>query len=469
MRERGGGSAAGVGDPAGGRSGAASDAIMRETSELPRGAGMPGWDHILKTPGRTQGGVPVGHPRRAGKIVRGASIRLERSRGLGTLLLLSLVSGCSGTDAPSAASVAGGGDAVLVENPLQGDGALWTVDPAPLWTLGSAQGDSTRIFTRITGLLPVGAGGFAVLDATPRTLRIHDREGGLLEVLGGEGMGRLELPATLLPGEGDTLVVHDVGLRQRLWFVPGEGYLRSEALEGGGRSVLGWLPGGERVVRVEEPLPQLLSPGMLERGVTVRIEGPDTPDVEVGRFPGIPLLVHSSGREGRTPDVSPLPFRSGPVVGVWNGRVVVSPGMGELTEYGVAGDPLRIIRTGVPPRRIPEQMLADIIQARTAAIPDPELRGRVQADLRAAGIPGEAPVFADLRVDPAGNLWLLAYRLPGDPVVQDWWVVDPEGRTLGRVRMPPRVSLRVAGLDDILGTTADDDGVIRIVRHALLK
>jgi len=358
---------------------------------------------------------------------------------------------------------------VRVENPPQGEGTLWTLDPTPLWTVGSAQGDSTRIFTRITGFLPVGEGGFAILDATPRSLRIHDREGGLLEILGGEGLGTLQLPATLLPGGGDTLVVHDVGLRQRLWFVPGGGYLRSEALEADGVGVLGWLPGGERVIRFEEPLPRPLPSGMLERSVVIRVEGPTAPGVEVGRFPGIPLWVHSSRGEGDSPEVTPLPFRAGPLVGVWNGRVVVSPGTGTLTEYGVDGEVLRIIRTGVPPRSIPGEVVAEIIRARTAALPDPLVAAQVQADLHEAGIPEAAPAFVDLRVDPEGNLWLLAYRLPGDPVVQDWWVVDPEGRTLGRVRMPPRVSLRVAGVDHILGTMADDEGVIRIVRHTLRK
>ena len=424
---------------------------------------MSRWDPI-------QGGVPVVHPQRAGQITRGGAFGRGAGRLLGTLLVLPLLPGCSSGDAPVPSSSQGGrGNTVLVENPLQAQPGPWSVDPTPVWTVGSGDGDSTGIYSRITGMLPVGEGGFAVLDATPRTLRIHDRDGRLLEILGGDGPGRLQLPSALLPGGGDTLVVHDVGVRQRLWFVPGEGYLRSEALEGSGRSVVGWLPGGERVIREEEPLPQPLPVGMLERSVTVRIEGATTPDVEVGRFPGIPLLVHASGREGQAPDVSPLPFRSGPLVGVWNGRVLVSPGTGELTEYGVAGDPLRIIRTGVPPRVVHEHAVADLILARTAAIPDPQVRSRVQADLRAVGNPGEAPAFADVRVDPAGNLWLLGFRLPGDPVVQDWWVVDPDGRTVGRVRMPPRVSLRVPGHDHILGTMADDEGVIRIVRHRLRK
>lgn len=362
------------------------------------------------------------------------------------------------------------GDALVVENGAPPSGPAWTVDSLPLWSIGEAGGDSAAIFSRITGVVPVGQGGFAVLDATPATVRIYDASGERIGVLGGRsgGPGALELPATLLPAGGDTLVVHDVGLRRRIWFHPGSGFLRDEPLELEGGTVVGHLPTGERVIRQDEGLPRPLPAGVLQRGVAFRLQDPAGGAAELGRFDGIPLLVHGTG-DGATPEVTPLPFHAAPMATPWNDGVVVVDGTPDLREYDRSGVLVRVIRTGIPAQPVTPAWIREFVRSRTGGIPDPAVRARIQEDLAAAPLPSHVPPFADLRVDASGNLWLLATRLPGDPPVQRWWVVAPDGRTRGEVRMPPRVSLRIPGEEVVLGSTADEAGVIRIVRHRLRR
>jgi len=393
-----------------------------------------------------------------------------------TILLAWLMAGCSGEPAPEEPPASPSLDfagALIVENGPPPAGAYGSVDSLPLWSLGQGEGDSIAIFSRITGVVPVGSGGFAVLDATPATIRLYDGEGVRTGVLGGrgEGGGSLDLPATLLPGGGDTLVVHDVALRRRIWFHPEGGFLREEPLGSPGRSVLGRLPSGEQLIRREEELPRPLPTGLLERRVAFLLEGgPAEPGqgVELGRFAAVPLVVHGPG-EGGTPEVTPVPFRAVPLAAPWNGGVVVTDGTGDLREYDASGALVRVIRTGIPLQPVQPAWVEGFILSRTGGIPDPALRARVQDDLSGVTFPTHVPAFADLRVDSSGRLWLLATRLPGEPPVQRWWVVDPDGETLGDVRMPPRVSLRIPGEDGVLGSVADDAGVIRIVRHRLRK
>lgn len=415
--------------------------------------------------------VLVDHRNAAGERWRGG--RWTPPGAWHIVLLGWLLSGCAPDPAPGeahSAPAADFGDARVVENAPPPVGPRWTVDSLPLWAIGQGEGDSIAIFSRITGVLPVGQGGFAVLDATPASIRVYDAGGALMEVLGGrgEGPGRLELPATLLWGGGDTLVVHDVALRRRVWFHPGSGFLKEERLEPGGRSVVGRLSTGEQVIRQEEELPRPLPTGVLQRSVVFRLEDGTGGGVELGRFRTVPLMVHGPGAGG-TPEVTPLPFHVAPMALPWNGGVVVADGTADLREYDTTGRLVRVIRTGIPQQPLMGAWAEDFVRSRTGGIPDPEVRARVQADLSAAPLPDQAPVFSNLQVDSSGNLWLLAARLPGEPAVQRWWVVDPDGTTLGSVGMPPRVSLRIPGEEVVLGSVADDEGVIRIVRHRLRK
>jgi hypothetical protein len=392
------------------------------------------------------------------------------------ILLGWLLAGCSGEPAPEEAPAAPSpdfGGAVVVENGPPPAGAYGSVDSLPLWSVGQGEGDSIAIFSRITGVVPVGSGGFAVLDATPATVRLYDGEGVRTGVLGGrgEGPGALDLPATLLPGGGDTLVVHDVALRRRIWFHPEEGFLREEPMGFAGRTVLGRLPSGEQLIRREEELPRPLPTGLLERSVSFLLEGGAEGAgeiVELGRFTAVPLVVHGAG-EGGTPEVTPVPFRAVPLAAPWNGGVVVADGTGDLREYDASGALVRVIRTGIPLQTVERAWVEGFVRSRTGGLPDPEVRARVQDDLSGVVFPPHVPAFADLRVDSSGRLWLLATRLPGEPAVQRWWVVQSDGQTLGDVRMPPRVSLRIPGEDRVLGSVADDAGVIRIVLHRLRR
>jgi hypothetical protein len=71
------------------------------------------------------------------------------------------------------------------------------------------------------------------------------------------------------------------------------------------------------------------------------------------------------------------------------------------------------------------------------------------------------PAYESLVADDAGNVWAYEARRPNDPR-RHWSVFDPQGRWLGTVRLPDRFWPQQVGPDWILGSQADEDGIVSI-------
>jgi hypothetical protein len=98
------------------------------------------------------------------------------------------------------------------------------------------------------------------------------------------------------------------------------------------------------------------------------------------------------------------------------------------------------------------------------------------------------PLFAELRIDPARNIWArrhdhvdavgfydysrFARGIPAPELAEDprnWMVFRPDGRWLGNVDMPPRFTVHEIGEAWVLGVWKDEYDVPFVRRYALVK
>ena len=77
------------------------------------------------------------------------------------------------------------------------------------------------------------------------------------------------------------------------------------------------------------------------------------------------------------------------------------------------------------------------------------------------------PAFSALAADDAGNLWVRATVIPGEPNV--WTVFDTDGRLLGPVPFPDDFRPLHIGEDFMLGVVADELGVERVRMYGVEK
>ncbi|NIW83642.1 MAG: hypothetical protein GWN18_14025 [Thermoplasmata archaeon] len=78
------------------------------------------------------------------------------------------------------------------------------------------------------------------------------------------------------------------------------------------------------------------------------------------------------------------------------------------------------------------------------------------------------PAYEDLVVDAEGNVWVEAYRRPGDDQPR-WEVFDPRGAFLGTVLTPQRFRIFEIGSDYLLGRWADTMDVEHVRMYELRK
>jgi hypothetical protein len=95
--------------------------------------------------------------------------------------------------------------------------------------------------------------------------------------------------------------------------------------------------------------------------------------------------------------------------------------------------------------------------------------------------PESHPAFAELRVDPAGNLWVRRnpmdalrgpfrpWERPKDPIPNDWDTFDTRGVWLGSIALPANLAVSEIGKAFVTGVERDEDDVEYVVVFQLIK
>ncbi len=336
-----------------------------------------------------------------------------------------------------------------------------------LLRLGTAEGEGPASFGRI-GALDMDEDRVYVADAQALEVRVFSREGDFLFTFGREGEGPGEFRAVdgLVVEPGGSIMVRDPRLSRASRFAPDGTYLESHSLQrpfiqfSDGTTL--WMAADGRLF---DRVVLSTTVGEPDR-LAALVHTPDRMRVDT-----VLLLKHRTPtvlavRDGRPVGGLRVPFAAQPFVAVdAAGRVASGIGDAYRIEVRDAGGSLR--------RVITREMTGGAIPTREWRAAEEELRRRAEqmfpgARLSEVERPDRYPVIARLLADDRGHWWVGRYREeedPGDPATglpTEYDVLDPDGRFLGTVELPPLRLFRIRD-DLVAGVEVDAFGVERVV------
>ncbi len=292
---------------------------------------------------------------------------------------------------------------------------------------------------------------------------MYDPRDETVERLGGKGRGPGEFEgiASMWRAGGDTLHVYDMPLARVTPFTPGTGFLSPIGIPAGDASGLlslrGRLADGGFVALVVPGYAGTHAPGVNDDSATVARVTQAGAVQPFARLLFSQTYVHGPGGGS----VAALPFGSGGLLAVGKTSVYAAEtARFQIVEYGVDGEPRRVIRRDVEPRPVRAE---DVERAKEG---DGDDRARTERLFAEMPIPRRHPVLARMVVGTDGHLWVA--ETVGDPAdATPWSVFDGEGRMVGRLETPAGFLLLEAGFDYVLGVQRDRDDVESVAWYPL--
>ena len=375
---------------------------------------------------------------------------------------------------------------VETDAPVWTDGTRWRVGDEPSLQIGDgAAGDPQRQFAHIAGVHRLPSGVIAVVDAWAPAVIFFDSVGGLLGRTGRQGTGPGEFPprATSSSFVCGTDTVYVVVQRNIAVYAPPGAYVRTFSLDPPAHIRA---CAGDRLVAQRTHTEQRTVPGVYTDSVVlVRYDGTGSMRAVIDSLPG-QERSWMTGPEGA--GYSLLTF--GRTLEVAASMERLATGFGDAFEIEIrdtAGTVSRLYRIAGLDAPISQ---AEIDRFRDYVF-DPwrgneDERARLEAQLAAAQ--GRTrPAFAELRFDPAGNLWARRYdhldavefydyssfiRSAARPTLQEprrWAVLDPDGHYLGEVETPRDFVVHGIGDDWIIGVWRDELDIPYVRQYPLIK
>jgi hypothetical protein len=344
-----------------------------------------------------------------------------------------------------------------------------TVAARPLFESLVTDAADTAALIQVSGMTLLPDGSVVVGDNGASKVRWYSGAGKLIRSFGREGDGPGEFRLVNLIGScgTDSLFVYD-GANQRLTTLSLDGKLigtrlffsDSTAREtpsaivcGRNRTfgVLGWPRGS---------VPS--APVAYRTTVGVRLVGIATPSfVDIGTAP-------SSERQRFGNSAGPRPLGKRTSIAVGSDRLYVATGDSSFIRvHSTKGAPLRGVE--LPLQRYPirksniEEYLRELV-ARNPRLAPADIR-RAYGELE---YPEFFPAHGEIFVDRDDRLWVEEHRWPGEDKSR-WIVVDRTGQPEAEVSFPPRFRAVEASRSYVLGTWADDDGVLHVRMYRLVR
>jgi len=327
--------------------------------------------------------------------------------------------------------------------------------------LASVGSGSDHEFFGVADATRLSDGTIAVAERRAGTIRFYSPDGDLTGSVGrrGEGPGEFAGLRSVDALDGDSLLAFDPRTQRVTIYDPTHEvskiiplvpqFLQAARLFEGDRLLVMAGLAGEFV---ESDAGHVRTPG---RVLGVSLDGvvADTLAATAG-----PESVRLEG-EGRIADARPL-FGKNSYLAVRGDRFYIGDAEAmQLQVHGPDGSLERIMR--VPDYDLtatPEQVDAEIA-ARLEVNDSP--RNRRLIDL--LPVPPVRPAYADLEVDPDGDVWLARHRgwfnnlLGREP--RKWEVFNPEGAWHGTVELPARFQVFEIGFDYVLGLLRDETDI----------
>ena len=375
------------------------------------------------------------------------------------------------------------------------DGDGWSISDTASVVIGRREGDDRYLFGWIGGGVVLRDKRIAVLDRLAGLIRVYSPEGTHIEDLGrtGEGPGEFTAPEGLFPYRGDSVLVSGYLARRFHLFdhagrfgrraVPhmqlSQWYDVLDIIERGSIQFASScckfrapLTTGAVLLSTPEMIPNSGS-GMKRSSVLVALV-PDTGGVadSVGVFSGGRYLP------GQRPGGLPSAFHFQPSLRIAmgpEGFFVTEGDSYSIRDYDANGRLSRIIRLAREHRPVTEEARAaneNEIRDRILGFGD-RLEGgspdEVIARALSAPYPPHLPTFEWLHVDPDGSIWAGQRRYGAGGDMNEFFVFAGDGRYLGIVEVPAKLSVLQIGADFILAQFSDDLGVQYVHLYGIQK
>jgi hypothetical protein len=335
-------------------------------------------------------------------------------------------------------------------------------------TIGVVDGAEHYQFHRILGATQLGDGTIVVLNNGTSDVRYYDSRGTFLGSVGQEGDGPEEFrfPFKLLRLASDSIAVFDAGARRFTIISPHRVITRTVAsphvlsglvaLLGYHRALLAEPADARGLVEIVANTPTVV------RLVDLRGGEVDTVGIFGSRKDYISAVGERVLRE-------PVPFTVHAQLAVHDDRIYLTDGLRpEVHVLDADGKLIRVMRVLEPLVPLERRDLSEYVSQRIEREPDAARRRDLARIFPQITTPSFKPVYADLKVSDAGEIWLLLFDLSGQED-RVWRVLSPQGRPVGTVRTP--TSLRVADISGnyLLGIYRDEMGVEFVRRYRILR
>lgn len=376
--------------------------------------------------------------------------------------------------APASVRDSAGVRIVVSADAAWGTEPAWSLDPEPLVSVGTVDGEGPASFGEVADVVRSPDGRLVVLDGRAQEVRVFGPAGGHQTTFGrdGDGPGEFRRAAHLQLLPGDTALVQD----------PSNGRLSRFLLSGaflGARDLTAVTFRGEPAFLDE---PHLRSDGSLlahdrnhfQRGEDALVQ--DTfylfhvpPDEDEAQ----PIAVLPSVRtvslewEGRRL-FTVQPFNQWPLWAASGDRTILA--LAEefrVQRFGPEGLEL-VARRDLAPPELTEERVATFREAREGGIPEEEAP-IVRRLWEATPLPDRVPAYQDLLLDPGGHMWVERYGQGTSTAGPGWDVYDPEGRYLGAVPNLPNLKVHQVDEEVVTGVWTDEFDVPHVRVHRILR
>ena len=345
-----------------------------------------------------------------------------------------------------------------------------TGDPSelPVWTLSDIpvleiSGDAAPYLGRIGEVAFLSDGSLFVEDHLADELHLFDADGTLIRLVGGAGSGPGEFQnlTELTVTPGDTVFTYDRRLYRVSLFAPNGELLRTISLtrEDGGRSTLAmdvWALDSDHLLLHRLSAWDSLNTAPLPRRDQrdVVLYPLDSAGVARGdpiRFAGGYSVEFEMGDAGS-------PFTNEPIIAVGGGHIVHGSGLAyELTVSTPDLVPERIVRWGGWEKPLREEMLNSVRGVYEAGWEEiraqrPDLVESLMDALFSPNVlPELLPALGPVLLDEGGRVWVSRFKPTPDLWAQEdsWHILDPAGRPLARVVLPPAARLAACRRDRV--------------------
>lgn len=359
----------------------------------------------------------------------------------------------------------------------QGGLATWSVSPVPLVTIGGDGVNSTE-FSRIAAAFRLSNGLIAVANGATKEIRLFDQQGRYLRAFGRAGAGPGEFKSLEWVGRsGDTAFFFDFSLKRITAVVlgneprPVRTTMLTATSDRGSVFVSGKMPDGRWLVQTPASPGWDGPPGVHRLPTSIGlVEANGGGAVAwLGTFDGMAVFVHNPTGNLKQATVGASAFTpwvyavaSGPLI--WFGDSDAD----SLNLFSAANDKRTSVRLAIPRRRPTTAMIDSARERELALSRSDQGRAFTAAKFSAERLPENLPFFGTLVPGPGGEVWVQEYRQLGTEPAR-YLVIGPTGLSRAWVIVPPGVRVRDVGLDYVVATHEDDDGVETVRVYTLSR